>query len=226
VVTGPPTAAPELPLSRAALGRLAVEAGPAGLPLGTDPAGRWTGLRLLRPEATRITLVGSAWAARLLVFRLLALGARVALRAVEPQQWIALDALTGGAGRVWPVAPDQILDLPADDSGPLLHLYDLGPGAAPARAALGPWQTQLVLLGQLTATATVTLAESDLVLLQRLSEPEAVLAAATLGLPAEAAALIRSAPDDSVMVVSRGEQWPVRLAATSIEHQFFGPPAR
>ena len=225
---GSRTVAPAHRFVRDALGQLTVEAGPAGLLLGVDADRRPVRLRLLRPEPTRLTFVGGAWAARLLLFRLLALGARIAVRATEPQHWTALDALVGGVGRVWPVAPDprqpeHAFDLPADDTSPLVHL---GPGGVPARASLGPWQTQAILLGQITATATVALAESDVVLVQRIAEPDAVLAAATLGLSTAIAAGLRAAADDVVTVVSRGDAWPVWLHPTSVERHFFGPPSR
>lgn len=231
MVTGAaPTTAAEHVLPAAAMQRLAVEAGPAGLVLGRDNAGEPVRLRLSRPEPTRVTFVGGFWAARLLVFRLLALGARVAVRATEPYRWTALDETAGGVGdRVWPVPGEQVLELPADDMHPLVHLYDFGAGTgvtAVPRPVLGPWQTQLIVLAQLTSTMTRPLAESDLVLLQRLSEPEAALAAVSLGLSAETASLLQAMHDDMVAVVGGRADRYAWFAPTSVEQRLFGPAQR
>jgi hypothetical protein len=220
------TAAAEYLFPEAAHG-LAVEAGPAGLVLGRDAAGDLVRVRLFRPEPTRVTFVGGGWAARLLVFRLLALGARVAVRATEPYRWTALDETAGGVGdRVWPVQGDQVLDLPADDTSPVLHLYDVGTGAAPERTLLGPWHTQLTVLARLTSTVSRPVAESDLVLLQRLSEPEAALAAAVMGLGGETASLLQAMRDDMVAVAGGRADRYVWFTPTSVEQRLFGAPQR
>lgn len=226
-IGGARTAAAEQVLPRATVDRLTVEAGPAGLVLGVDAARRPVRLRLVRPTPTRVTYVGGGWAARLLVFRLLALGARVAVWAADPRPWTALDATAVGTGtRIFAVSPAQPVDLPADDAHPVVHLHDPGPGGVPGRLRLGPWQTQLTVLGQVTSTVTAALAGSDLLLLQRISETEAVLAAASLGLSAETTARLRAMPDDVVSVVNQRVDLPVWPTPTSIERHLFGPPAR
>lgn len=222
------TAAPEHLFADEAAERLVVAAGPAGLVLGRDAAGETVRLRLFRPEPTRVAFIGGAWAAQLLVFRLLALGTRVAVRAAQPQRWTALDNTAGGVGdRVFPVRGDQPLELPADDMRPVLHLYDIGAGAAvPSRPALGPWQTQLTVLGKLTLTVSRPVAEADLVLLQRLTEPEAALATASLGLSRDTATLMQAMRDDMVAVVGGRADRYVWLSATSIEQRLFGAAQR
>jgi hypothetical protein len=224
VVTG----APEHLFAEDAAQRLGVAAGPAGLVLGRDAAGDPVRLRLFRPEPTRVAFIGGAWAAQLLVFRLLALGTRVAVRTPQPQRWTALDETAGGVGdRVFAVRHDQPIDLPADDMHPVLHLYDIGAGAAvPPRPALGPWQAQLTVLAKLTLTVSRPVAEADLVLSQRPSEPEAALATASLGLSRDTAALMQAMRDDMVAVVGGRADRYVWLSATSIEQRLFGAPQR
>jgi hypothetical protein len=222
------TAAPEHLFAEDAVQGLAVAAGPAGLVLGRDVAGEPVRLRLFRPYPTRVALVGGGWAAQLLVFRLLALGTRVAVRAPQPQRWTALDETAGGVGdRVFAVRDDQPFELPADDMHPVLHLYDIGAGAAvPPRPALGPWHTQLTVLAKLTLTVSQPIAEADLVLLQQLGEPEAALAMASLGLSRETATLMQAMRDDMVAVVGGRADRYVWLGATSVEQRLFGPPQR
>jgi hypothetical protein len=222
------TGAPEYLFAGETAQRLAVPVEPAGLVLGRDAAGDLVRLRLFRPEPTRVTFVGGSWAAQLLVFRLLALGARVAVRAAAPQRWTALDEMAGGVGdRVFPVRDNQPLELPADDQRPVLHLYDIGTGeAVPPRPALGPWQTQLTVLAKLTLTVSRPVAEADLVLLQRPSEPETAVATASLGLSRDTVALMQAMRDDMIAVVGGRADRYVWLTATSIEQRLFGPPQR
>ncbi|MEV4757073.1 hypothetical protein AB0J86_18440 [Micromonospora sp. NPDC049559] len=221
------SAAAEHVFAPVALERFAVPVGPAGLVLGRDSGGATVRLRLFRPEPTRVTFVGGFWAARIIALRCLALGARIVVRAGDPQRWTALDGAAGGVGdRVWP-APDEQGVLPgADDTRPLLHLYDLGPGDGGARAPLGPWQTQLTVLDRIGAAGAPPLAESDLVLLQRLGEPEAALAAAGLNLSPETTPLLQAMHDDMIAVLGGGADRYAWLAATSVERRLFGEPTR
>lgn len=221
------TGAPEHLFAVPAMAGLAVEAGPAGLVVGRDVAGDPVRLRLLRPEPTRVTFAGGLWAAQLLLFRLLALGARVAVRAADPHRWTSLDQLAGGVGdRVWPVPADLPPDLPAGDTHPVVHLHDVGTGAAPDRIPLGPWHTQFTVLAQLTPTVSRSAAESDLVLLQRLTPPEAGQAAASLGLSTETASLFQAMHDDMIAVVGGRADRYVWLSPTQTEQRIFGPPIR
>jgi hypothetical protein len=224
------TAAAEHLLAPTAPERLAVQAGPAGLVLGRDSTGDFVRLRLFRPEPTRVTFVGGGWAARVLLFRCLAHGARIAVRAADPRPWLSLDATAGGVGdRVWPVPGDQPVAVPADDIRPVVHLYESGNGgydAGPSRPQLGPWQTQITVLNQLGVGGAHPLAESDLVVMQRLSGPEAALAAGRLNLGPETASWLPALRDDMVVIVGGGTDRYAWLMATSVERHLFGPPVR
>jgi hypothetical protein len=91
---------------------------------------------------------------------------------------------------------------------------------------LGPWHTQLTVLAKLTSTVSRPVAEADLALLQRLSEPEAALAAAIMGLGAETASLLQAMRDDMVAVAGGRADRYVWLSPTSVESHLFGPAQR
>ncbi|BCB88303.1 hypothetical protein Psuf_056160 [Phytohabitans suffuscus] len=104
--------APTRAVPEQALGQLAVGVEPSGLVLGRDSAGRAVLVRLFGPDTMSVVFAGGWWATRLLVFRCLAHGATLTVRAYDPADparpdaladaahWLALDGLTGGAARV------------------------------------------------------------------------------------------------------------------------------
>src|SRR6185369_5443432 len=59
----------------------------AGLILGEDVDHRAVAVRLFRPEPTLVTLVGSVWAAQVMAFRALAVGAAIVILTDDPVAW-------------------------------------------------------------------------------------------------------------------------------------------
>jgi hypothetical protein len=238
------TTAPEQVLADGVLRRLTLDVDSAAVVLGGDSAGRPVRLRLFRPAPTTVTFVGGWWAAQVLVFRCLALGAIVAVCGPEdadwlgadsspagalapPGHWIALDMTAGGAGnRVFPIAGEHPVGLPANPTRPVLLLYDVGPVGPSSRPVLGAWQTQLTVLARSTAASVHALAMADLVLAQRLSQAEAAVVGSALVLDQETASLLGVIDDEMVAVLGGGANQPAWFMPTAIERQLFGGPVR
>jgi hypothetical protein len=220
------TAAPEHSF-RAGLAGLSVEAGHAALILGRDQTGSPVAMQLFRPQPTVVTFVGGWWAARVLLFRCLGMGVQVAVRAAAglatTAQWTELDAAAGGTGqRVWPMPGDALSWQPSEVTRLLLHLYDTGPSGPPVRPVLGGWQTQLTLLPQATPAGAWAIADSDIVLAQRMQWEEAVVLATALGLGEPTVALLTSLESDMIAVCARGMNTYAWLMPTSVERRLFG----
>ncbi len=212
------------------LGGLVAEAGQTGLVLGRDRFGAPVQVRLFRPAPTVVTFIGDWWAARVMVFRCLGLGALVAVRAdgrglATPPQWTYLDGLAGGAGtRVWPMPDDPMVWRPTEVTRLLLHLYDVGPAGPTQRPAIAAWQTQLTVLARVTPQGTACIAGSDVVLSQRLDRAEAELVGAAQGLPPATVALLSNLDHDMVAACSRRGGLYAWMAPTTIERRVFGDP--
>jgi hypothetical protein len=229
--------APEHLFSGDGLGRLGSTLDSTGLCLGRDRGGNAVPLRFFGPGPNTVTFAGGWWAARVLLFRLLALGTTVAVRATDPsapgggladlRHWTALDETAGGGGsRVWPMAGEHLVWLPAAATRPVLHLYDVGPAGPASRPVLDAWQTQLTVLGRLEPAGRHALTVSDLVLAQRLGPAEARLAQETLGLDPRTASMLEAMDDDMIAVLTGGTGQAVWLTPTAIERQLFGNPYR
>ncbi|GAA0918663.1 hypothetical protein GCM10009558_103530 [Virgisporangium aurantiacum] len=196
----------------------------AGMVLGYDLDSATASIRMFRPEPTRVALVGGEWAFHLLTLRALALGARVAIFTATPERWEGFgEWATGRAGRVATFPPDQTVFVPASAHEPALLLYDVGLTGAPSTTPLGPWQTRLTVLRQLTTYGVPTLQESSVVMAQRLSKAEADLIASTMRLSSEAGAWMQTLNDDALAVLIGGEERFVRLTLADIEKQLGAP---
>ncbi len=122
----------------AALRQLAAPRMASGVLLGSDSDKASVVLRLFRPEVTRVAMVGGLWPARLLIFRALALGARVVVFTYRPEAW-------NGFGRVTTGRDDRVAVLPverpvvvaASPASPALHVYDLGRDGSAGTAGVG-----------------------------------------------------------------------------------------
>lgn len=214
-------------VDRAATGRLVALAGRCGVVLGRDDAGAPVIVRLLRPEPTRVALVGGWWSARLIAFRMLGVGARVVVRTTAPNMWAGLGEAAGAADRVQLIAPGSAVELVGGaGNGPVLQVDDVGLGGAPDRPNLGPWRTQLTLLPQLTSHGAQVLAEAQLVMVQRLGQPDAELATGVLRLPEQTAGLLQQMHDDMVAIVGGGADRYAWFAPSVVERQVLGPPRR
>lgn len=196
----------------------------AGMVLGYDLDLATASIRLFRPEPTRVALVGGEWAFHVLALRALALGARVAVFTATPERWEGFgEWATGRTGRVATFPPDQVVIVPASAHEPALLLYDVGLTGAPSTTPLGPWQTRLTVLRQLTTYGVPTLQESSVVMAQRLSKAEADLIASTMRLSSEAGAFMQTLTDDGLAVLIGGEERFVRFTLADVEKQLGSP---
>jgi hypothetical protein len=213
--------------SRQALAQLAVPSAGTGLILGADRDRQQVPVRLFRPEATRTTLVGGVWAAHLVAFRALALGARVVALTVEPGAWQGLgERATGRGDRMGVVAGEQPIVVSGDAQQPILIIYDLGLAGPIAPAPLGPWQTQLVVLRRLEPPGVPAVQECNLALLQRVDGAEAALAGSALRLSPQSVRLLQVLEDDMLALLGGGADRYVWVNQTEIERQYTGPPRR
>lgn len=214
-------------VSSGALSRLTVSSPGTGLILGMDVDRRTVPVRLFRTEPTRVTMVGGVWAAQLMVFRALALGARVAVMTADPGTWQGFgERATGQSGRVAVIHGEQPMAFSAAPQQPVLVVHDLGlvgPGTAPE---LGPWQTQLTVLRRLDEPGVPSMQECHLVILQRLSLVEAALAASALRLSGQSTQLLQRMGDDMVALLGGGADRYVWLTQTGTEQQQIGAPRR
>jgi hypothetical protein len=206
-----------------------VDAGYPTLALGRDTAGGLVQVSMFRPAPTTVTLLGSWWAARVLVFRALGMGAMAAVRAdgsglAGSVQWMELDRFAAGGGRrVWPVA-DERQPMPPGVAWLVLHVYDIGPAGAAMRPALGPWQTQLTVLERPAQVSAVALATANILLCQRLPRPEAEMVAAARGRGAATVELLATMAPGMVAALAGGVDRPLWWSPTSTERRLFGDP--
>jgi hypothetical protein len=195
--------------------------------LGNDAEQGPVVIRLFREQPTEVVLVGGGWAARLLVLRAFGLGARALVRTAF-QGWEGFGQTAAGqderlrVGRGEPVVPKGS----ATPHQPMLLVDDLGEGQPPSRPALGPWQSRLTVLRQLTAFGLPLLAEANVVVLQRLSQEETTAAAAVLGLAGDTARLLQMMYDDMLALIGGGVNRYLWTAPTESEAAILGAPAR
>jgi len=198
----------------------------AGLLIGRANGGAPVALRFFRPEPTRVAAIGGWWLGRLLVFRSLALGARVVVRTSAVDQWQGLSEwATGRPDRLAVVAGNAPLTLPpASQTQPVLHVLDRVPAGNLVPDL--PWHTRLSLIHQLSQPAPSELHESDLRLVQRLTGPEVAVAESQLRISAQTAGLLPVLNADMLAVLGAGPDTCVWLTPTAGEQQCLGAPRR
>jgi hypothetical protein len=198
-----------------------------GLVLGYDQARQPASVRLFRPEPTRLTFVGGLWGARLLAFRALAIGARIAILTGRPAAWNGFGRWATGRDDYVAVLPmNQSLTIKGSPLVPALVIYDGDPLGASGRPQLGPWQAQITVLPQLTAYGFPAVAESSMVVIQRLAPEEAATAGSVLRLNAESVNLVQALRPDMVALLDGGQARYIWTRPTSIEQRQFGPARR
>jgi len=213
--------------SRSALAQLRFSSLGTGLILGADRQQRPVSVRFFRPAPVRVALVGSVWAAQLVAFRALALGARVTVVTAEPHAWHSFgERSTGRSDRVVITAAERPIAPSATALRPALVIYDLGVAGARSPQPLGPWQTQLTVLRQLDQAGAPAVQDCDVVLLQRLGGTEAGLLSDALRLPPQSTQFLQVMPDDMVALVSGGAERYLWFAQTDVERQYGGAPRR
>jgi len=214
-------------VSPGALQQIEIPGMSSGLLLGRDGNKAPVLVRMFRDEPTRLSLIGGLWAARVTVFRALALGARVVVFTAQPSEWQGYGRwATGRDDRVAVMRGERPVTVGATATSPALLLYDVGPSGAQQPPALGPWQTQLTVLRQLTAYGFPSVQASNMVFLQRLASGEAYAAASVLRLSSETVNLLQVMRDDMMAVLGGQADRYLWLNPTEVENQQFGAARR
>lgn len=199
----------------------------SGLVLGWGQDKQPVMVRLFRDEPTRVTLVGGIWISRIVAFRALALGARLAVFTSRPELWRGFGSwATGTDDRVVVLAADRPLSVTATSLRPVLFLYDGELLAPTQRPDLGPWQTQLTVLRRLTSYGFPAVQESNLVALQRLDREEALAAASVLRLSDRTSSWLQLMVDEMLAILVGGSDEYLWVEPTEVERKRFGPVAR
>lgn len=219
--------APQIPTARA-LELMTSASPPSGLVIGRDAEQVPVVAPFFRPEETRINLIGGVYLARLLVFRALAIGTRVAVCTTRPQEWNGLgETATGRNDRLAVLHGDQPVTVEASQHSPALYVYDVGERGSQTKPVLGPWRTQLTVLPRLTNYADDLTGEAHMTVLQRLTAEEAQIARSAIRVNQEVLQWLQMLHDDMIAMLRKGQKerylW---CAPTSIEAQMFGAPMR
>jgi hypothetical protein len=214
-------------VKRSTLASVSLPSSGSGLVLGHDRQQIAVPIRLFAPEPVRIALVGGVWAAQLVIFRALALGARVAVITSEPAAWVGFgERATGQYNRLTVLSDDQAVPSAGTAQQPVLAVYDLREGRPVAAPALGPWRSQLTILRQLDRPGVPALQEAQMTLMQRLGGEEASLAASALRLRSHSGQFLQFMADDMMALVADGTDRYLSLSQTRTEHDQVGPPRR
>ncbi|MCD0447553.1 hypothetical protein LO763_28450 [Glycomyces sp. A-F 0318] len=219
--------APQIPTARA-LELMTSASPPSGLVIGRDAEQVPVVAPVFRPEETRINLIGGVYLARLLVFRALAIGTRVAVCTTRPQEWNGLgETATGRNDRLAVLHGDQPVTVEASQHSPALYVYDVGERGSQTKPVLGPWRTQLTVLPRLTNYADELTGDAHMTVLQRLTAEEAQIARSAIRVNQEVLQWLQMLHDDMIAMLRKGQKerylW---CAPTSIEAQMFGAPMR
>ncbi|MET7398307.1 hypothetical protein ABZS66_32945 [Dactylosporangium sp. NPDC005572] len=200
--TGPATASSgESAESDAGPTSLDLALGGDGVVLGLDRHAAPIPIRLFRRLPTRVTLIATLRCARLLITRAATTGAEVVIQSTDPRAWAPL-LQSGRPTSITVVDRATNLRTPTP-TRPQLVVFDSGPAPAPH-----PWRTTLLARPHLRPSDVEALHESDLVLLQSLPEPQAILAADALGLHESAAWLPKVGPDMlAIVITGRSIRW-------------------
>ena len=197
-----------------------------GLIVGRDQRSAPVTLRLFRPEPTLIVLVGGTGLAQLLSMRAMALGAQVHIETTRPGAW---EPFLRGCG----AGPDiVVMTLPGHQPAyapsltrPRLVLVDSGATVGQDLTVTMPRRTVIVFREELTAWDIDTVGAADAVVMQRLTEAEAAVAAATLQVTTSQGWFSRIGPE-MVAVAGQGRVRWAMVSPTSIERRLFPSLAR
>ncbi|MET8148628.1 hypothetical protein ACIBSW_35350 [Actinoplanes sp. NPDC049668] len=203
-----------------------LRAGGAGLMIGRNRQKLPVTLRPFRPTPTRMLVVGGVGCAQLLAFRAMAVGARLFIQTAREQVWDAFLRRGGvGQGAAVFLPPGENPQVAAGPGRPHLVIVDVGAALGMPPGGGGPWQATMVVRDDLASWDEALLQQSDIVVLQRLTEAESSLAVSVLGIR-QAQAWLPQLPDEMVGLVSRASlQW-VMLGSTPTEQSVLGSVAR
>jgi ESX secretion system protein EccE len=210
--------------SLVSLSMIATPAPGPGMILGEDVDHRAIAARCFRPEPTLMTLIGGVWAAQIIAFRALAVGATIVVVTDDPASWHDFAARTGatrGQVIVTSEAPRSV-----GDDGPTLIVRDVVDSGSVATPDIGAWQTQMTVLRRLDERGVAAIHDGHLVLTQRLDLQEAMLAVTSLRLSSDSALLLQQLEPDMLAIIGSGSAQYLWWAATEREHRLIGPARR
>jgi hypothetical protein len=224
--------APEFLVTPDLLDAISPSSDHGGMVLGCGPDNEPLRVSVLRPQPTRLVLVGGLYLARQVALRAVATGAWVVIATGRPAAWELLVAAAGPGpdGRPTPlvqVRPLAPIELPrASEDAPLLVVHDGGAVPQELFPPRSPWQTTLYVLPYLHPQAGGTAINADLVLLQRLPAEQAQLAAEIWQLAAPMTHQLSELTDDGVVALGPNLWLPLRLVTTPAEREILGPVRR
>jgi hypothetical protein len=225
-------AAPEFLVSPGLLDAISPSGERGGMVLGCGPHDEPLSVSVLRPQPTRLVLVGGLYLARQVALRAIATGAWVVVATGRPDAWQQLIRAAGEGpdGRPAPLVQVRRLapvELPrASQDAPLLVVHD---GGAVPQELFPPrtsWQTTLYVLPYLHPQAESTASNADLVLLQRLPAGQAELAAGMWRLSPPMVNQLATLTDDGVVALGPDLWLSLRLVTTPAEREILGPVRR
>lgn len=224
-----PALAPEFLVAPAVLDAISPAVDRGGMLLGCSASDEPLSVSVLRPQPTRIVLVGGLYLARQVALRAMATGAWVVIATDRPAAWELLTRAAGVKPGGHPAPLVQIhplahLELPrALEDAPLLAVHDGGAVPQELFPPRSPWQTTLYVLPYLHPQAVRTAIDADLVLLQRLPAEQTQLAAGIWRLPASMTEQLSGLTDDGVVALGPNLWLPLRLVTTPAEREILGP---
>ncbi|MGH3921144.1 MAG: hypothetical protein ACRDSG_19235 [Pseudonocardiaceae bacterium] len=224
--------APEFLVTPGLLDAVSPSADRGGMVLGSGPDDEPLSVSVLRPEPTRLVLVGGLYLTRQVALRAMATGAWVVIATGRPDAWQPLTRAAGEGpdGRPAPLVQVRQLapvELPrASEDAPLLVVHDGGAVPQELFSPRSPWQTTLYVLPYLHPQAESTANNANLVLLQRLPVDQAQLAAQMWRLSAPMTNQLATLPDDGVVALGPNLWLPLRLVTTPAEREILGPVRR
>lgn len=229
VSAGSAAVAPEFLVTPGLLDAVSPSGDRGGMVLGCGPHNEPLSVSMLRPQPTRLVLVGGLYLARQVALRAMATGAWVIIATGRPAAWQMLPhaAGVGADGRPAPLVQIRELapvELPrASEDAPLLVVHDGGAVPQELFPPRSPWHTTLYVLPYLHPQAAGTASNADLVLLQRLAAEQAHLAAQIWQLPPPLEAQLSGLSDDGVVALGLNLWLPLRLVTTPAEREILGP---
>jgi ESX secretion system protein EccE len=194
----------------------------AGLILGEDVDHHAVAIRMFRPEPTLVTLIGGVWAAQVIGFRALAVGAGVVVLTDDPASWRDFAGRAGSRVTVATQAQQS-----ADSIGPTLVIRDFAHAATtPPAHDLRTWEAQLTVLRRLDEHGVGPIQDSHVVLAQRLYLDEAMIAVTSMRLTSDNALLLQQLEPEMVAIVGVGTSQYLWWAPTGSETRLLGPARR
>ncbi|MGH3671590.1 MAG: hypothetical protein ACRDSH_13300 [Pseudonocardiaceae bacterium] len=221
---GPDALAPEFTVTPELLDALSPPVDRGGVVLGCGLYDELLSVSVLRPQPTRLVVIGGLALARLVTLRAMATGACVIIATDHPASWQPVVHAAGEGLDVPLVRPLEPCELPrAAQDAPLLVVQDGGAVPQELFPPDSPWQSTLYALPSLHPHAENIAVDADLVLLQRLPADQATLAARMWRLPAPMTHQLTTLDDDGVIALGQNLWLPLRLNTTPAEREIIGP---